>query len=208
MPRFIDLTGRTFGLLRVDSLVRGRRRGSKYWLCHCECGTLSEIRGQRLREGVARDCGCRLVPRIHSTVNGKQTREYRSYRGMLARCGDPAHPFYQHYGGRGIRVCDRWRAGFVAFREDMGDRPTGTSLDRVDPNGDYEPSNCRWATRVEQARNTRSTKRVTIGGTTLTLPEWKAEFGLQPTDCLSAASLTAVVRYFGVEPKQLQKASA
>jgi hypothetical protein len=98
--------------------------------------------------------------------------EYSSYRNMLCRCEQPTTPNYSRYGGRGIAVCERWRSDFWAFREDMGPRPSSKhSIDRINGNGDYEPGNCRWATRREQGRNTQSNRLVEVGGKAVTLAE-------------------------------------
>lgn len=105
------------------------------------------------------------------------TREYGTWADMLYRCNTPSAPNFSYYGGRGIRVCDRWRE-FELFLEDMGPAPADMSIERKDVNGHYEPSNCRWATAREQARNRRNTRRVTINGATKSLKEWCAEFGM------------------------------
>ena len=117
--------------------------------------------------------------------HGDKTRtytapEYETWSGMIARCHTPTHKRYGYYGARGITVCDRWRgeSGYEAFLADMGRKPTPKhSIERKDNNGNYEPSNCRWATRSEQMRNTRATINVTIGGETACLKEWSARVG-------------------------------
>lgn len=105
-------------------------------------------------------------------LNGCKTGTYTSWQAMLERCGNPKFFAYERYGGRGIKVCDRWKS-FVNFLADMGERPDGKTLDRYpDNNGNYEPGNCRWATRKEQSQNTSSTKFLTLDGETLSLSEW------------------------------------
>lgn len=213
MPKFIELTGNRYGHLTVVRLA-GRMKNSLHWECGCECGRVVLIRGQALREGEATNCGC-LTPRgqgFPTTVNGRQTREYHSYRGMLGRCYDERHPFFHAYGGRGIRVCSAWLSSFVHFRREMGERPPGTSLDRKNTNGDYVADNCRWATRAEQARNKRTTKFVTVRGVSMPITDWKTFFGLSSSEGLSAAALEAVVAYLdaplaemiGVTPEDLK----
>lgn len=104
--------------------------------------------------------------------------EYFSWKNAKARCNDPDQSAYEHYGGRGIRMCQRWTDSFVAFYRDMGPRPSPRhSLDRIDFNGNYEPSNCRWATMKEQANNTRYVRWITFNGQTKTLSEWAASAG-------------------------------
>jgi hypothetical protein len=130
------------------------------WLCQCECGNTVVVNGNALRRGNTRSCGClqkdeaSLRRRTHGM---KGTPTYRSWVAMKNRCTNPRQDNYGRYGARGIAVCDRWlgEGGFDAFLYDMGERPEGTTLDRIDPDGNYEPANCRWATAEEQERNKR-----------------------------------------------------
>lgn len=120
-------------------------------------------------------------PRKPGIVNmgNKQHPLYQTWKGMKKRCSNPREPGYRRYGGRGIRVCARWRNNFAAFVEDMGPKPSSQhSLDRIDNNGDYEPENCRWASPQQQARNMRSSKRLTFKGETLTQAEWAERYGI------------------------------
>jgi hypothetical protein len=106
--------------------------------------------------------------RTHNQVG---SRTYKSWAQMRGRCNRPGHIEYKRYGGRGIKVCVRWNT-FENFLEDMGERPAGKTIDRIDPNGSYEPGNCRWATPKEQARNKRNNVILTIGGVSKTVAEW------------------------------------
>lgn len=111
-------------------------------------------------------------------MNIINTPTYRSWKAMKQRCYREKDPYFAQYGGRGITVCDRWRSSFSAFLADMGERPAGTTLDRIKLDGNYEPSNCRWATRKEQNRNRGDTRWVTIGEVRKSLSEWCEERGL------------------------------
>jgi hypothetical protein len=153
-----NLVNRKFGRLVVLEVLP-----SSLAKCLCECGSSKLIRIDRLRSGNTKSCGC-----LKREMKIKQLRkhglrhssEYTSWRGMKNRCYLRSNKFFSHYGGRGIRVCDRWINSFANFFEDMGRKPTPThSIDRIDVNGDYEPSNCRWATKTEQSRNKRRSKR-------------------------------------------------
>jgi hypothetical protein len=143
--RRIDLTGQRFGCWTVIAYV-----GRSHWLCVCDCGARVIVDGGNLRRGGSKSCGClgRELTKTRATKHGMYgSPEYISWQHMKARCFDPQHVAYEHYGGRGISVCEDWARSFEAFFADMGSRPPGCSLDRNDPNGNYEPSNCRWPTQ-------------------------------------------------------------
>lgn len=124
-----------------------------------------------------------------NTINKQYPREYKSYCSMKTRCLNKNYTQYKDYGGRGIKICDRWlgKGGFECFVKDMGPRPNGCSLDRIDNNGDYCPKNCRWSTSREQSNNTRTTVKLTYGNDTKTLSDWSRVTGI-PKDILYCRS--------------------
>ena len=165
MSAMKDLTGMRFGRLLVSGRASARRDGQAYWLCCCECGGTTIAGGKDLRSGHTQSCGClriegqRELRRRHGHAPRKPgghavTPTYRSWYGMKSRCLNAKQAAYKNYGGRGITVCERWLS-FKNFLADMGPRPSPKhSIDRWPNNdGNYEPSNCRWATATEQARN-------------------------------------------------------
>lgn len=178
MPARIDLLGKRFGRLEVSAYA-GHRKGKAYWDCVCDCGQQATVSGECLRAGKTSSCGCyrseRLgqIRRKHGMSN---TPEWTAYYRMLARCYNPNTASFPHYGGRGIKVCDRWRESFASFYEDMGPRPAGHSLDRIDVDGDYEPANCRWATATQQAQNKTTNINLTHEGQTKCLTQWAREY--------------------------------
>ncbi len=112
------------------------------------------------------------------TVNFRPTKTYTTWISMCARCVDPSATSYPRYGARGIKVCPRWKSSFENFLEDMGEKPLGLTLERINSNGDYEPSNCRWATVAEQRRNCRNTINLTFNRETLCLADWATRLGV------------------------------
>lgn len=158
---------------------KGRRRGA--WLCRCVCGTESVVLHYNLLIGESTSCGCQANDSRRKTLSthGRSKiadKTYKSWEAMKARCFNPKHREYGLYGGRGITVCSRWKESFEIFLADMGERPKGHSIDRIDYNGNYEPSNCRWATIKVQSRNRRNNLYFTINGVTKCLADWCEEY--------------------------------
>lgn len=160
--RRVDLHGKTFGLLKVISMARDSDNRAA-WLCLCECGNKNIVKTSRLTCGNDTSCGCKRGggrdTHKHS-IGKKHTPEYSAWAGILQRCRNKNNKSYSYYGGRGIKVCKRWLK-FENFISDMGFRPSSkTSIERIDNNGNYEPSNCIWATADIQVKNRRQPKIV------------------------------------------------
>lgn len=151
-------------------------------LCRCDCSNVRSVSTYALRSGKSAGCGCYLSKRKHGHNSRTETSlTYNSWVAMKARCSNPNSFGYHNYGGRGIAICERWQASFTAFLDDMGERPSKShSIDRYpDRNGNYEPSNCRWATAQEQARNSRQNTIVAIGGVSRCIEEWCEIYGIK-----------------------------
>ena len=157
MP-IIDITGKQFDRLTVLKRTTSDQRGEARWICRCECGNETIVLGSNLRSGKTRSCGCLRfeLPQgaSHPKHGAYKTREYSSWQHMRRRCLDQNNDKFHRYGGRGITICERWNS-FENFLADMGRRPPGLTLDRINNDGNYEPGNCRWATSEEQASNHR-----------------------------------------------------
>ncbi len=153
--KLVDLTGKEFGKWTALSIAGRDKRGELQWNCICKCGKTGIILSSNLRNGKSASCGT-CYP-WHGMYNRPT---YESWSHMIQRCTNPVNHAWDRYGGRGIRVCERWmgEGGFIRFFEDMGERPEGKSLDRwPNPDGNYEPGNCRWATSSEQNTNKKRT---------------------------------------------------
>lgn len=166
MGQYIDLTGIKFARLAVierDMSYPPATGGkSVFWRCFCDCMRTVSVRGAKLKNGETTSCGCARNDAIRRTATTHKmtgTKIYRIWKGMISRCTYPSSTSYPWYGARGITVCSKWRS-FENFYADVGDPPPGKSLDRRDNNGNYEPGNCRWATKEEQTTNRR--KRVSV----------------------------------------------
>lgn len=178
-----DLTDQRFGRLTAIRVLYVAKH-TAYWLCLCDCGTEATVSRGNLHQGTVQSCGCLARGTRFTATHGRsRTAEYRAYQRMFERTANPRHHSFANYGARGITVCDRWRGpeGYLKFRSDMGQRPAGCSIDRIDPDGNYEPPNCRWATPAEQARNKRTNRLVTYQGETLCMADWAMRLGINRT---------------------------
>lgn len=180
---FHNLTGHRFGRLIVIKAAGSNKQGKAIWECLCDCGAVKKVLGSSLRLATTTSCGCyqrENASRNQSRHGMYKTKTYKAWQEMKARCYNHRHHKYPIYGGRGIKVCDRWLDAFENFYEDMGEcLGNEYSLDRYpDQNGNYEPSNCRWATAKQQANNRRMCNYYDYNGQTLTLAEWAEVTGL------------------------------
>lgn len=174
-----SLTGQQFGWLTIVGAARARGKGNRPALrVKCRCGNEFDVLAQNVRNGNTKSCGC--YGKAKSTKHGQHgSPTYESWRAMLKRCHNRAHPAYRRYGGRGIVVCEQWRSSFAAFLSDVGERPSlDYTLDRIDNGRGYEPGNVRWVDWLTQERNRRNTIMVTHDGRTLTVGEWSEQTGI------------------------------
>lgn len=183
MPRKVEnIIGQRFGRLVVLENLHTHAHGSTLHRCICDCGNIVETPISYLKSGHTRSCGC-LCRDVHTVHKLSKTRIYNIYAGMIDRCYRPNEPFYYRYGARGITVCEEWRNDFKTFYAwamQNGYNDTLT-IDRIDNDGNYEPSNCRWVTRAEQSRNTSRNKFFTLNGETKTISEWSRILGIPQT---------------------------
>lgn len=204
----IDRTGQRYGRLVVTApaapAIEPSGRSRAKWSCLCDCGHRCDVRGSDLHSGRTRSCGCLFAEkspyftRTHGeTADHRPTPEYRAWAGMIKRCENSHDGAFIHYGGRGITVCDRWRDSFENFLADMGRRPSSRhSIDRRDNDGNYEPDNCRWATKRQQSVNKRGTLVVTVNGADVPLIEECERRGLR------YESIVQRMRRYGWNPQQ------
>jgi hypothetical protein len=179
IPTGADLTKKKFGRLTVIGKTRKTSYGNSYWLCKCDCGNTKEVFGKSLINGDTKSCGCYRTE-VHTKHDFSHSRLYQCYKGMKRRCYNENFHQFHRYGGRGIKVCDEWLDDpeeFLSWALENGYRDDLT-LDRIDNDGDYTPSNCRWASLKEQARNTSRSIYVEVDGESKPLGEWCEIYGV------------------------------
>lgn len=192
MAKFHDLRGEKYG--RLEPYFPIKRNGRTYWFCHCDCGNEKIVSSGNLVSGQVKSCGClqkekasERIADANKTHGMFGTRLYRIWSGMVTRCENPNHPYYGRYGGRGIRICPEWREDNSRFFEwaNSSGYADGLTIDRINNDGNYEPSNCRWIPDDEQQRNRSSCHFVKIGGLELSLKEWSELLNISYNTVLS-----------------------
>ena len=196
MGKRVDLTGKRFGRLTVlhRAPTPPGKKGQRYWLCRCECGTEKIHPTGTLNSGAVVSCGCyhreqasKLFYEQHITHGESGTRLYNIWNAMRDRCSNPNCKTYYLYGGRGIAVCEEWDKNYVAFRDwalsngyDPQSKRGECTIDRIDPDGNYCPENCRIVSQKEQCRNFRNNRLITYNGETKCLSAWAEQYGMNP----------------------------
>jgi hypothetical protein len=195
--KFEDLSGRRFGYLTVISYA-GHKNNRIYFNCKCDCGNQKEIRGSHLKGGLIVSCGC-YHKKVTSTISQKvithgksQTRLYRVFMDMKTRCYNSKSKDYKNYGGRGITICKEWLQDYTSFEDwalkngyDESAKKGVCTIDRINVNGNYEPSNCRWVSNKEQANNKTTNHYITYNGETKTISQWSSITGISKSVILN-----------------------
>lgn len=170
MPNKVDIAGEKYGkLTALFPTDKRTKSGGVIWTFKCDCGKIKDIPANSVRMGLVKSCGCLAAPH-----RGTGTRLFTIWVDMRQRCNNSNIPNFNDYGGRGISVCSEWDKSFIAFRNwaKQNGYSKNLSIDRINVNGNYEPSNCRWATSFQQAMNTRKTRIITIGRESKPLKYW------------------------------------
>lgn len=188
MSKFVDLVGQKFGRLVIAQRKENDRSGTVQWLCLCDCGNTKIVRGNDLKRGDIKSCGCLQKEKITArnidrskhghTKNKKISATYYSWRTMIQRCTNPSATRYRDYGGRGITVCETWRNSFDNFLRDMGERPSKNQIDRIQNDKGYCKENCRWVTPKTNSGNRRDNRMETYVGRTQCRTFWAEEFNI------------------------------
>lgn len=176
----IDLTGQRFG--RWTVLSKAERRTQRYWICRCDCGNTRKIAQNTLRSGQSRSCGCLRTRLTHGhAVGHRTTPEYHAWIAMRQSCSNPSCTAYPRYGGRGVRVCERWQESFANFLADVGKRPSADHVfSRRDKKGHFEPTNVHWILRSTRSRSRRNNRILEYNGQKRSVAEWAEMKGIHP----------------------------
>ena len=189
----LDLSGQKFGCLVALAMVPRSSGDRVRWSCLCECGSMCEVATKELRSGDTQSCGCLHRASFSEIITSHGMSDhpaYNSWLGMKQRCEYPGHVSFHQYGGRGISIHPPWSVSFEAFWSDMGSTwLAGMTIERKDTNGNYEPSNCRWATQKEQANNTRRNVKIPTPDGEMTLSQAAARYGFKPGTLQNRLSL-------------------
>jgi hypothetical protein len=217
MP-IIDISGFVFGYLTAIKRLESKNRKS-FWICECRCGKSCIIYLANLRNGHSKSCGCLRIEKMAAIAtshghakNGQTSSEYNSWANMKERCLNENHPQYRHWGGRGIKICQRWHS-FDNFLADMGPKPSSLhSIDRhPNQNGDYEPGNSRWATMKEQQANRTNNRWLEYEGKKMLMTHWATLFGVSPAAVFShlrrGKSMNEIVEFYCLKNYSLPPAS-
>ena len=173
----VDMAGRRFGRYTVLYRSENDKHGNAMWMCKCDCGNQKIVAGSALRKGVTLSCGCyhkEKVAKINTTHGESKSRLFGIWQSMKARCNNPNHKHYSYYGGKGISVCEEWKHDFQSFADWANNNgySEGLTIDRIDPIGNYEPSNCRWLSRAEQQKHLSNCRLFEVDGETNPLNTW------------------------------------
>lgn len=185
MAKIKDMTGLQFGNLSVVKYAGLNNRGEATWFCKCSCGNTTVVTGNKLRSGWTRSCGCLQQTQRKKGFNKRhgmtETKLYVAWQNMKRRCNNPKDIMFKHYGGRGITVCDDWNSSFDSFLQwsNQSGYKEGLTIERINVNGNYEPSNCKWITKPDQYLNRTDSHRITAFGKTQTIKEWADESGIK-----------------------------
>ena len=189
--RTVDLTGKIFGRLKVLERAENGKNGDARWVCLCECGKTKTILASHLKRGEIRSCGCfqkEVLKQYREKHGHRHTRLYGIWAGIKRRCYNPHEKAYKYYGGRGIKVCDEWLNDFEQFNEwafangyNENAKRGDCTIDRINVNGDYEPSNCRWISIKAQSLNKGTNRIIEINGENKCLSEWLKITGVSST---------------------------